>query len=57
MSPEERTAYKAKKTKEIRDYNASLIEDLGITIYDFNMKSQFRDEQGRLVVGIFSSEF
>ena len=57
MSDEERAAYKARKTKEIRDYNLSLMEDLGIGIYDFNMKSQFRDEQGRLVVGIFPSEF
>ena len=57
MSPEERTAYKLQKTKEIRDYNADLIADLGISPYDFNMKTQFRDEQGRLVVGIFSSEF
>jgi len=57
MSAEERTAYKAKKTKEMRDYNADIIKDLGLSIYDFNMKTQFRDEQGRLVVGIFSSEF
>lgn len=57
MSAEERTAYKAQKTKEMRDYNADLIKDLGLSIYDFNMKTQFRDEQGRLVVGIFSSEF
>ena len=57
MSEQERAAYKARKTKEIRDYNADLINDLGVGPYDFNMKSQFRDEQGRLVVGIFSSEF
>jgi hypothetical protein len=57
MSDEERARYKAQKTKEIRDYNTSLIADLGISPYDFNMKTQFRDEQGRLVVGIFSSEF
>lgn len=57
MSDEERARYKAQKTKEMRDYNATLIADLGISPYDFNMKTQFRDEQGRLVVGIFSSEF
>jgi hypothetical protein len=57
MSAEDRTAYKAQKTKEMRDYNADIIKDLGLSIYDFNMKTQFRDEQGRLVVGIFSSEF
>jgi hypothetical protein len=57
MSEEEKTKYKAQKTKEIRDYNKDLIEDLGISVYDFNMKIQFYDEQARLVVGIFPSEF
>jgi len=57
MSDEERARYKAQKLKEMRDYNRSLIEDLGISPYDFNMKSQFYDEQRRLVVGIFPSEF
>lgn len=57
MSAEEKIAYKAKKTKEIRDYNADFITDLGISPYDFNMKTQFLDEQKRLVVGIFPSEF
>ena len=57
MSDDERTKYKALKTKEMRDYNADLITDLGISLYDFNMKTQFYDEQRRLVVGIFPSEF
>jgi hypothetical protein len=57
MSEEERTKYKAQKTKEMRDYNADLIADLGISAFDFNMKTQFYDEQRRLVVGIFPSEF
>jgi hypothetical protein len=57
MSDEERTRYKALKTKEMRDYNSDLISDLGISPYDFNMKTQFYDEQRRLVVGIFPSEF
>ena len=57
MSDEERTKYKAMKTKEMRDYNADIIADLGISPYDFNMKIQFYDEQARLVVGIFPSEF
>ena len=30
MSEQERAAYKARKTKEIRDYNADLINDLGV---------------------------
>ena len=57
MSDDERTKYKALKTKEMRDYNVDLITDLGISLYDFNMKTQFYDEQRRLVVGIFPSEF
>lgn len=57
MSDEERTRYKADKLKEMRDYNSDLIADLSISSYDFNMKTQFRDDQRRLVVGIFPSEF
>ncbi len=57
MSDAEKTKYKADKLKEIRDFNAEVITDLGISPFDFNMKSQFYDEQGRLVVGIFPSEF
>jgi len=57
LSDDERAKYKAQKTKEIRDYNVDLISDLGIGYYDFNMKTQFYDEQARLVVGIFPSEF
>ena len=57
MSDDEKSKYKAQKTKEMRDFNADLIADLGITMYDFNMKTQFYDEQRRLVVGIFPSEF
>jgi hypothetical protein len=57
MSAEEKTAYKAQKTKEIRDHNAGVIADLGISPYDFNMKTPFIDKNKRLVVGIFSSEF
>lgn len=57
MTDEEKSKYKALKTKAVRDYHAGLIEDLGISMYDFTMKSQFLDEQRRLVVGIFPSEF
>lgn len=57
MSEEDRVKYKFQKTKEMRDFNKDLISDLGITQYEFNMKTQFYDEQGRLVVGIFPSEF
>jgi hypothetical protein len=57
MSDDERAKYKAKKLKEIRDYNSDIITDLVISPFDFNMKTQFYDEQARLVVGIFPSEF
>jgi hypothetical protein len=57
MSEDERSKYKAEKLKQIRDFNSDLIKDLGISPYDFNMKTQFYDEQRRLVVGIFPSEF
>ncbi len=57
MSDDERAKYKALKLKEIRDHNSDIITDLGISPFDFNMKTQFYDEQARLVVGIFPSEF
>jgi hypothetical protein len=57
MGDAEKIKYKADKLKEIRDYNSSLINDLGVSPFDFNMKTQFLDEQKRLVVGIFPSEF
>lgn len=57
MSDSEKTAYKAQKLAEIREFNAEIIEDLGISPYDFNMKTPFLDKKKRLVVGIFSNEF
>lgn len=57
MSEEDRKKYKAQKTAEVREYNTDVIQTLGISQYDFNMKSQFLDENRRLVVGIFPSEF
>lgn len=57
MSDDERAKYKAIKLKEIRDFNSDIIADLAISPFDFNMKTQFYDEQARLVVGIFPSEF
>jgi hypothetical protein len=57
MSDAEKAKYKVDKLKEMRDFNSDLIADLQISPYDFNMKSQFYDEQRRLVVGIFPSEF
>jgi hypothetical protein len=50
-------AWKKTKLEAIRDYHQGLINDLGILRSDFNMKMPFYDQQGRMVVGIFSSEF
>jgi hypothetical protein len=49
--------WKKDKLTAIRDYHKDLINDLGISVSDFNMKKSFRDKHGREVVGIFSSEF
>jgi hypothetical protein len=57
MSDAEKTKYKADKLREMREFNSDLVADLAISPYDFNMKTQFYDEQRRLVVGIFPSEF
>lgn len=45
------------KLESVRDFHQDLIDDLGIPRTDFNMKMPFYDKHGRLVVGIFSSEF
>lgn len=45
------------KLESVRDFHQDLIDDLGIPRSDFNMKMPFYDKHGRLVVGIFSSEF
>lgn len=57
MNDDEKARYKAAKLKDVRDHHTELIRDLGISPLDFNMKTQFRDEEKRLVVGIFPSEF
>lgn len=57
MAEDEKANYKAQKLKEVRDYHSELIKNLGIGYTDFNMKTQFRDQYGRIVVGIFPSEF
>jgi len=58
QSPEEqKKEWKRSKLDAIRTYHKTLIEDLGISITDFNMKMPFHNKQGTLVVGIFSSEF
>jgi hypothetical protein len=50
-------AWKKTKLEAIRNYHQDLIVDLGIPRTDFNMKMPFYDQQGRMVVGIFASEF
>lgn len=48
---------RAMHLEDIRDFHQDLINDLGINRTDFNMKRPFYDRQGRMVVGIFASEF
>ena len=45
------------KLESVRDFHQDLIDDLDIPRTDFNMKMPFYDKHGRMVVGIFSSEF
>lgn len=49
--------WKKMKLDQVRAYHAQLIKDLGISPLDFNMKMAFYDRHGRLVVGLFASEF
>lgn len=57
MSDEEKKKYKLEKYDYYRSYHQDLINDLGISKLDFNVKMAFYDKQGRKVVGIFPSEF
>lgn len=54
---DEQKELKKQKLEEIRDYHENLINNLGISRLDFNMKMAFYDKQARNVVGIFASEF
>jgi hypothetical protein len=49
--------WKKGKLEAIRTHHLSLIKDLGISPFDFNMKKAFYDSKGVQVVGIFASEF
>jgi hypothetical protein len=54
---EQKKEWKRSKLEAIRTYHIELIKDLGISVTDFNMKMPFHNKSGKLVVGIFSSEF
>lgn len=56
MTEEEKKKYRQKKLKEILEYNEDLINDLGISKSDFNMKKAFT-RNGEAVVGMYESEF
>jgi hypothetical protein len=49
--------WKRQKLEGLREYHRRLIEDLEISPQDFNMKMPFYDSRGRMVVGVFPSEF
>lgn len=49
--------WKKAKLDAIRAYHKDLINDLGISPLDFNMKKSFYSSNGIEVVGIFGSEF
>lgn len=57
LSLEEQKKYKTQILEEMRDFHQPLIDELGISRNDFQMKMAFYDKQGRNVVGIFASEF
>lgn len=57
LTGEDQKRYKAEILEEMREYHSSLLEDLGVSRLDFQMKMAFYDKQARNVVGIFASEF
>jgi len=56
MDKEEKKAYRQIKLKEVLEYNKDLIDDLGISKSDFNMKKAFT-RNGVVVIGFFDNEF
>jgi hypothetical protein len=57
LGAEDQKRYKTEILEEMREYHSSLLEDLGVSRLDFQMKMPFYDKQARNVVGIFASEF
>lgn len=57
LTQDEQKRYKADILEEMRDYHSTLLQELGVSHLDFQMKMAFYDKQARNVVGIFASEF
>ena len=57
LTQDDQKRYKAEILEEMRDYHSSLLQELGVSRLDFQMKMAFYDKQARNVVGIFASEF
>lgn len=57
LSQDDQKRYKSDILEEMRDYHSSLLQELGVSRLDFQMKMAFYDKQARNVVGIFASEF
>lgn len=57
LSQDEQKRYKSDILEEMRDYHSGLLQELGVSRLDFQMKMAFYDKQARNVVGIFASEF
>lgn len=57
MSVDDQKQYKAQILEEIRAFHAPMLEELGASRLDFQIKIPFYDKQARKVVGIFASEF
>lgn len=54
---EQSQEWRKERTQETKIYHRELIDNLGISVDDFTLKSPFENDQGVLVVGIFPSEF
>jgi hypothetical protein len=57
LSQDDQKRYKTEILEEMRDYHSNLLQELGVSRLDFQMKMAFYDKQARNVVGIFASEF
>lgn len=57
LSLDEQKQYKTQILEEMRMYHAPMLDELGASRQDFQMKMAFHDKQARKVVGIFASEF
>lgn len=57
VAKDDKDQIKKEALEQIRVYHTELINDLGISKFDFQMKRLFLDKHKRTVIGVYPSEF